>query len=117
VGYVGGARRIVIAIGGTLLVLLAGAVAAFLLLDSALVFDPGGAVASASLVGAWNERNQPLRRLPFGVFYAMPEFTGELEIRCRDGAAWRGEYVTPDMQTWVRVERAGGCRRVTHLQP
>jgi hypothetical protein len=40
----------------------------------------------------------------------MPRFDGEIEVRCRDASAHRGEYVTHHMHVTVRVIEDAPCR-------
>ena len=65
------------------------------------VLDPAQQVLSAQVVGGGQV--QRLQRLPFNVFFVIPEIEGELEVRCRDSLRANGGYVTPNLHTQVRV--------------
>lgn len=78
------------------------------LAGSAVVSDETGGVASAAIVDG-HGREQPLRRLWSGHFYAIPDMEGEIEVRCRDGARKQAGYVTPHLHTRIRVVGPTRC--------
>jgi len=109
------AHRLIIGSIGLVLVGL-GVCAALWLAGSVVVLDPGGEAVSASLVAS-GAPSRALHRLPGGAFYGVPGGgKGEIEIRCRNGAGWRGDYVTAHMNTWVRLEPGSGCGRVAPVR-
>jgi len=84
------------------------------LFGSAIVHDDTGEVVSAVITNALQE--QALLRLPGGIFFAVPDMEGTIEIRCRDGSRQRWGYVTGSMQTRLRVEPGAGCGRLVEVR-
>ncbi|RVT93374.1 hypothetical protein [Sphingomonas crocodyli] len=97
--------------GAALIALIVGA--AFWIMGSAIVFDRSGQVASAAITSG-GPPAQPLHVLPFGLFYAVPQHDGTIEITCRDGSRARWGYVSGYVHTWLRVEKGQGCRDVAN---
>jgi hypothetical protein len=91
-------------------VLLTAALAAKLV-GSVVVLDPDQKAASARLVTS-DGRAQPLHRLPGNRFYAVPRLEGTVEVRCRNGEAGLGGYVTPHVATRVSIQPGDGCRLI-----
>lgn len=54
-----------------------------------------------------------MRRLPGGLFVAIPRLEGTIEIECRDGARGQEGYVTGSLHTWVKVE--GTCPNMREI--
>ena len=79
---------------------------------SAVVIDETGYVESAVVTDGRSE--QPLRRLSNGYFFAVPEIEGTIEVRCRNGARKKMGYVTPRMDTKIKVYGTMPC---THVVP
>ena len=91
-------RWIAVGVAGVLLATYLG----LRLLGSVVVADPGGQVVSATIL-AGNGARQPMHRLPGGTFATIPRIEGEIEVRCRNGSASRGGYVTPHMDEQLEV--------------
>ena len=77
---------------------------------SAVVHDETGEVASAVITN--DRREQALMRLPGGLFFAVPDMEGTIEVRCRNGARARAGYVTGHMHTSVRVAGGAPCPQI-----
>lgn len=88
---------------------------AFSIAGSVVVFDKSGQVASALVTNNGN-LSQRLVRLPGGVFYAIPQVEGAVEIRCQSGERVQWGYVTGHMHTWLRVEPDVGCSKITYVR-
>ena len=80
------------------------------LFGSVVVHDDSGAVASAVLTNGREE--QPLLRLPGGLFVAVPGLEGTIELRCRNGARARWGYATPHMHMSIRATGPVPCARI-----
>jgi hypothetical protein len=96
---------------GSAIVLLAYAYVT--LLGSAIVIDETGGVESAVVTN--DEREQPLRELWSGYFFAFPELEGELEVRCRNGETKRAGYVTAGLRTKIRVVGDPPCAHIVDV--
>ena len=97
---------------GALVIMLAGAgifvLALYLVFAGyAVVHDETGQVVEAAIVNQAGETR--LRDLPGGLFYAMPDREGVIEVRCRDGSRGRAGYVTAGMHSSVTVTSAHPC--------
>jgi hypothetical protein len=91
-------------------VVLAGA-AYLWIAGSAVVLDETGGVESAVVVTG-DGREQLLRRMWSGYFYAIPRLEGTIRVRCRGGSTKQAGYVTPHMHTRVRVVGETPCARL-----
>ena len=85
------------------------------LVGSAVVVDETGGVLSAAVTDSDRSREQALTRLWHGYFYAIPNMTGLIEIRCRDGSRQRWGYVTPNLHTKIRVVGNRPCERIVEV--
>ena len=83
-----------------------------LILGTVIVRDKGGDVVAAHVVA--HGRSQALWRLPGGLFVAIPQMEGTVEIRCRDGSTQQQGYVTSHTNTWLVVD-GPGCGRLREL--
>jgi hypothetical protein len=81
------------------------------LAGSAVVVDETGEVESA-FITTGDGREQRLRHLWSGYFYAIPQLEGTIEVRCRDGQRKRLGYVTHYMDTKIRVVGETPCARL-----
>jgi hypothetical protein len=99
----------VVAFSGCALLLALFLFVAFSVIGLVVVFDDTGEVLEAV---ATNDHSpeQRLYRLPGGTFWAIPQFEGEIEIRCRNGSSVRGGYVGGPGHT--RLEVREGCRLI-----
>ena len=79
---------------------------------SVVVRDRTGEVTSAVVTN--DREEQPLYRLPGGVFVGIPQLEGVVEISCGDGSRHQQGYVTGHMHTWVKVE--GRCGRMVEIR-
>ena len=80
------------------------------LFGSAIVHDETGEVVSAVVTD--DHREQALWRLPGGLFFAVPQVEGTIEVRCRNGATARWGYVAGYTHTSIRVTGPVPCARV-----
>jgi predicted deacylase len=87
----------------------------FSVAGSVVVFDKSGQVSSA-LVTNNDKLTQRLMRLPGGVFYAIPQVEGAVEIHCRSGERVQRGYVTGHMHTWLTVEPDNSCGTITYVR-
>lgn len=77
---------------------------------SAVVRDETGAVASAVITD--DRIEQPLHRLPGGLFFAVPGMEGIIEVRCSNGAKARAGYVAAYTHSRVRAIGPAPCARL-----
>jgi len=81
---------------------------AYLAAGSVVVLDPSGQVSSAIITTRDYRHTQSLIPFPDGVFFAIPQLEGTVEVRCKTGERNQGGYVTGSLHTRLRVEP--GCR-------
>ena len=91
---------------GIALMLVAG-YAAVLIMGLIVVHDPDDRIVQARIVASGGA-SQPLHELPGHLFVAIPRLEGEIAVRCRDGSASRGGYVTPHISEQATVK--GRCQ-------
>jgi hypothetical protein len=91
---------------GAVGILLAAGLCSFM--GSVVLVDRSGQIVSATIVAS-DGISQPLHRMPAHIFAAVPNIEGEIAIRCRDGSARRGDYVTPHQNVWITIKSDGGC--------
>jgi len=96
------------------LVILVLASAYLWLAGSAVVVDETGGVESAFIVTS-DGREQRLRRLWNGYFYAIPRLEGTIELRCRDGSRKSRGYVAAYLDTKIRVVGGSPCERLVEV--
>ena len=90
---------------------MVGAIGFLWLAGSAVVVDETGGVASAVITDS-GRREQRLRRLWGGYFYAIPDMEGTIDVRCTNGVRKQQGYVTGHMHTKIRVSGRSPCERV-----
>ncbi len=96
--------RVAIAVSLGVMLLFGLGYCAFEIAGSVVVVDRTGEVAEAVATNDLVE--QRLFPLPGGIFYAIPEVEGGVEIRCRDGRKHRWGYVTVHAHTRLEVHEA-----------
>lgn len=97
-------------IGLSVFLLAVAGCAYVLLFGSAVVRDETGEVVSAVITD--DHREQAMTRLPGGIFFAIPDVEGTIEVRCRNGSSARAGYVHGSMHTSVRVVGDTRCGRI-----
>lgn len=79
-----------------------------------VVVDRSGAIERAEV--ATGVGQQPLHRIPGGLFVGMPGADGTVRLVCRDGSARDYGYVTSADHKWLRVAKGGRCGRVEPIE-
>jgi hypothetical protein len=91
---------------GAVGILLAAGLCSFM--GSVVVVDQDGQIISATIIAS-DGATQPLYRMPVHIWAAAPRIEGDIAIRCRDGSASRGGYVTPHQTVWIKIKSDGSC--------
>lgn len=81
---------------------------------SAIVVDETDGVESAFVVTG-DGREQELRQLWSGYFYAIPHLEGTIRVRCRKGSTKEAGYVTSHVHTKIRLVGNTPCARVEEV--
>jgi hypothetical protein len=91
---------------GAVVILLAVGFCSFM--GSIVVVDQGGQIISATIIAS-DGATQPLHRMPGHIWATVPRIEGDIAIRCRDGSASMGDYVTPHQNVWIKIKSDGSC--------
>ena len=86
---------------------LLAATATLAITGSVVVFDPQQHLGSAQLIDGW-EHKQPLLNLAY-LWMEIPRIEGAIRITCKNGKVFERGYVTPGMQTWLKIDHTMGC--------
>ena len=92
---------------GFIVVALFAATLGLELAGSVVVVDPERRIVSARLIGGG--RSQPLHALPGNRFYGISKLEGAVEVRCRNGSTDVGGYVTPHLDTRLKMTLGAEC--------